>query len=75
MFFKRRNKEEERNLFNELGVIHAKIVRFEAELDRLDQMIKNLRGIVNRKLGNVDKDDTENFNKSDGFSFLRGNKV
>lgn len=58
-------------IYEELGVLGAKIARLEATIDGLEMKIKSINGRINR--GMRDSEDNESVKYSDPFDSIRKN--
>ena len=77
MFWKKKNyyeADEKISIYENIKVNSLKIAKLEAYLENLEQKIKILRGLVNRKLKLEDEIPTEKNISNDGFDFVRGFK-
>lgn len=81
LWFKGKIEQEQSDLVKEMGLMSARMVRLEAEIEVNSQAVKVLRGFVNKKLKlEVDEPDDEpdvpiKEVHEDGFDELRALRV
>lgn len=75
-FFRKKDDfeaEKQVKIFEELKVQGIKLAKLEAYMEALEQKLKMLRGLVNRKMRLGDETPTEKHINSEPFESLRGN--